>query len=131
MNYPEGCKRLLGINDEMTPCKRGYECSWPSCKQPQPIEPPTGIADWAVTEAIKRAKVSVGGTIWDKQTRLLIELAASLIEQYEQPPVDPLTKRAREIAALHDGRVDWVSGKHDHMPFILAIKQALSETRPQ
>lgn len=85
--------------------------------------------DWAIEEAIKRSGIGELYNTADVKelregtTAMSITLAARLIAQHEEPPVDPLVQIVREIGAdiafelgLPGISEEWRKGKNDAKP---------------
>lgn len=106
-------------------------------------------ADWAIEKALKPWKESNTANSWwtldrikskavEKSGWVLTILAfARLIEQHEEPPVDPVLKRAREISGqvMREAGVFTLAeklfaGESDGTAILTATLKALKETPP-
>lgn len=136
MGYPiHNTHNIPGFDNRCSYCGVGIHeqniqlvCLQQPPAPPQAPAAPTPVATWAMTEARKRA--GIVETFPDYKTaRLLIELAL-MIERHETEPVDPLVKRARQIAlsaGFAQAILDTMDGK-DAMS--VAIITALTEAQP-
>lgn len=92
----------------------------PSAAPASPAQP----AEWAMKAAMQRCGPMQA--LIPTERKILTELAI-MIERHEPAPIDPVLKRAREIAEHHNAACDW-SGHDDSNNYVLAaIMQALRE----
>lgn len=111
------------------------------CKPRKAPERPVKLpSDWALKRAIEELDYDL--TLYKAKkypdTWRAVHVLARIIEKYEEPPIDPVLKRAREILDKQYSKVGkassaalYAKGSFDEHPSVLSVVQALKEPCPE
>lgn len=89
------------------------------------------VSEWSLRKAVEL--IATANCPYDFIPSMVIEAVAAYIEQHEEPPVDPVLKRAREIFDKYHGHnhEDVFEGRWDGNCNMLAIIEALKDGKSE